>query len=40
MTDSGEFADPACCADQCFQAERRGDVGAIDACNGTQGLPE
>jgi hypothetical protein len=33
---SGQFADPACCADLCVLAQERGDVEALDGCNGVQ----
>lgn len=33
---TGEFADPSCCADDCFQAQERGRADELDACNGTQ----
>jgi hypothetical protein len=33
----GTFADPSCCADDCFVAQERGaGTAEIDACNGTQ----
>jgi hypothetical protein len=33
----GTFADPSCCADDCFRAQERGNgTGDIDACNGGQ----
>jgi hypothetical protein len=36
---NGQFADPACCADLCVLAQERGDVDALEGCNGVQQAP-
>lgn len=33
---NGTFADPSCCADDCFQAQERGRVEVVPGCNGEQ----
>lgn len=37
--ESGQFADPACCADLCVVAQERGNADELEGCNGDQEVP-